>query len=743
VTEQAVLQDARRYWAMLHKRRGIVLTCLGASLVLAVLYNYTTRPVYRATTQILIDRDTPDVLPSKELVELVQGGMDYYQTQYQLLKGRSLAERAVERLKLQRHPELATGPMMNPWERVRRFFGRPPSAVVDSSGLPLSPAAGAFRSRVDVDPLPGSRLVNLHFRAYDPQVAADAVNMLAQLYIEQSLELRYTTSTEATGWLSERLREQQAKVEAAEKALQEYREREGLVNQEERQGLVVQKLEVLNGAVLDARTERIAKESLYNQIAAQGPGQIESFPLVLGSEPVQALKAELALLQREEARLSDTLGDRHPDMIRVRAQIRSTEERIRAEIRNVARAAESEYRTALAKEARLAATLEAVKKEAQETNRKSIEYGVLKREVETNRQLYQDLLTKTKQTGLETELKTTNIRVVEKAERPRGPISPNKMRNYQVAIILGLVIGIGLALGFEHLDNTFKSPEDVKAHLQVPFLGMVPDVGLRTAGGAVRGPNASQVLKNPSSAVADAYRVLRTNLIFTSAETTGRVILVTSASPGEGKTTTLANLATALAQNGAKVLAMDGDLRRPTLNHHFGLQKTPGLSDLIVGKAAASQAIQSTRVNGLQALPCGYQPPNPAELLGSPMMRQILEALRAHYDWVLIDAPPLLAIPDAAVLASLVEGVVLVLAAEVATKPAVMRAIDQIQNVGGKITGVVLNKVNLERNSYYYSQYYGEYYRSYYAEGAAGRTSSAEPPRRPAPRPPVRPARRV
>ena len=743
MTEQAVLQDARRYMAMLHKRRGIVLTCLGVSLATAVLYNYTTRPVYRATTQILIDRDTPNVLPNKELVELVQGGMDYYQTQYQLLKGRTLAERAVERLKLQTNPELATGPMMNPWERVRGFFGRPPSAVVDQSGLPLSPTAAAFRSRIDVDPLPGSRLVNLHFRAYDPQVAADAVNMLAQLYIEQSLELRYTTSTEATGWLSERLKEQQAKVEAAERALQEYREREGLVNQEERQGLVEQKLETLNGAVLDARTDRIAKESLYNQIAAQGPGQIESFPLVLGSEPVQALKAELAQLQKEEARLADTLGDRHPDMVRVRGQIRATQEKIRSEMRGVASAAESEYRTALAKEARLAATLEAVKREAQETNRKGIDYAVLKREMETNRQLYQDLLTKTKQTGLETELKTTNIRVVEKAETPRGPVSPNKMRNYQVALILGLLVGIGLALGFEHLDNTFKTPEDVKEHLSVPFLGMVPDVSVKTAGGASRGPVATQVIRSANSAVGDAYRVLRTNLIFTSAETTGRVIMVTSAVPGEGKTTTLANLAAALAQNGAKVLAVDADLRRPTLNQHFGLQKTPGLSDLIVGKSAASQAIQSTRIDGLQLIPCGYQPPNPAELLGSPMMKQILDAIRAHYDWVLIDTPPLLAMADAPVLCSLVEGVVLVLAAEVATKPAVMRAIEQVQSVGGKVLGVVLNKVNLERNSYYYSQYYGEYYRNYYAEGTAASRPASDGPRKTPPRPTARPARRA
>jgi exopolysaccharide transport family protein len=730
LSDQAVLQDARRYLAMLHKRRAIVVTCLGLSLLIAVVYNYTTRPVYQATTQILIDRDTPNVLPNKELVDLVQGGSDYYQTQYQLLSGRTLAERSVERLGLQKSQELATGPMMSPWERVQRLFGRVPPSTIDPSGMPLSPAVAAFRSRVQVAPVPGSRLVNLRFNAYDPSVAARAVNTLAQVYIEQSLELRFTTSTEATGWLSDRLKEQQAKVEVAEKALQEYREREGLVNQEGRGQLVDQKLETLNAAVLEARTERITKETLYNQIGSLGPGQVESFPLVLGSGPVQALKVELVALQKEEARLSETLGDRHPDMVRVRSQIRATEGKIRAEIKNVARAAESEYRTALAKEARLAANLESVKQEAQGSNRKAIEYGVLRRELEGNRQLYQELLTKTKQTGLETELKTTNIRIVEKAENPRAPVIPNRRRNYQMAVIVGLLLGVGLALGFEHLDNTFKTPDDIKEQLGVPFLGMVPEVDVRGGAAGARPQTPPHVIKNPNSAVADAYRVLRTNLIFTSAQTTGRVVVVTSANPGEGKTTTVANLAAALAHNGAKVLAIDADLRRPTLYQHFGVQKTPGLTDLIVGKSTASQAIQTTRIDGLQILPCGYQPPNPAELLGSPMMKQVLDALRSHYDWVLIDTPPILAMADTAVLSALVEGVVLVLGAETATKPSVARAIDQVHGVGGKVIGVVLNKVNLERNSYYYSQHYGEYYRSYYAEKGSKSRAAAEPERR-------------
>ena len=572
MTDQAVLQDARRYLAMLHKRRGIVVTCFLVSLSVAVLYNYTTRPVYQATTQILIDRDTPDVLPNKELVDLVQGGTDYYQTQYQLLRSRTLAERAVERLNLQTHPELATGPMTNPWERLRGFLGYPSSAVVDTTGLPLPPAAAAFRSRIQVEPVAGSRLVNLHFRAYHPQMAADAVNTLAQLYMEQALELRFTTSTEATGWLTDRVKEQHGKLLAAEQALQQYREREGLVDQESRGGLVDQKLGTLNGAVLEARTERIAKETLYNQISSLGPGQLDSFPLVLGSGAVLALKTELSALQKEEALLAESLGDRHPEMVRVRGQIRTTQDKIRGEIRNVARAAESEYRTALAREARLQASLDSVKNEAQAANRQSIEYVALQREVETNRQLYQDLLTKTKQTGLETELKTTNIRVIEKAETPRRPVSPKKARSYQVAVILGLLVGIGLALGFEHMDNTFKTPEDVREQLQLPFLGMVPDVGLKPTGGG----RIPQLVKSPNSAVADAYRVLRTNLIFSSApDTPGRVILVSSANPAEGKTTTLANLAVALAQNGAKVLAVDADLRRPTLYQHFGVTEDP------------------------------------------------------------------------------------------------------------------------------------------------------------------------
>jgi capsular exopolysaccharide synthesis family protein len=261
------------------------------------------------------------------------------------------------------------------------------------------------------------------------------------------------------------------------------------------------------------------------------------------------------------------------------------------------------------------------------------------------------------------------------------------------------------------MDNTVKTPEDIKA-LGMPFLGMVPNVAQRPGQpAAARAANTA----SPDAAVAEAYRVLRTNLIFSAPSEGGRALVLTSANPGEGKTTTTANLAVALALNGAKVLVVEADLRRPALHQHFRIQKTPGLSDLIVSKCQASQAIQSTRFKGLQVLPCGYIPPNPAELLGSVSMREIVLALRSCYDWVLIDTPPVLAMADTPVLCPLVDGVVLVVSAEQSPRPAVQRSVDQVVGVGGKITGVVLNRVDLRRNSYYYGQYYGEYYRSYYA----------------------------
>jgi succinoglycan biosynthesis transport protein ExoP len=718
IADTPLVHDMRRYLGIAHKRRGLLLTAIGLSLLVAVLHNYTTRPVYQATVQILIDKAQPKVLPGSQMVD---PGLQDMQTEYELLRGRALAESLVTEpaLSLQTSPELQTGPMMDPLERFqRRFLGRAPAVAVDNDGMRLSPAAAAVRSRISVEPLPGGRLVNLHFRAYDPGLAARAANTLADLYIQQRKKLRHDTSNLATNWLAERVDAQKEKLATAERALADYQKEHGIAVEG-----AASDSSALSAAAVNARMERMAKESALAQMRGVGSSQLASFPQISSSGSVQAARARIAELQSEQGRLSETLGDRHPDMMRVRNEMRQAEDKLHAEVRAAVRAFESEVQGARAREAALAGNLKSAKDDSLAVSSKSVELSALKREVESNREVYQALTDREKETGLESDLASldlTNVRIVDKAETPRAPISPNRTRNYQLALLIGLAVGMGLTFLFENFDNTVRTPEDVKA-LNLPFLGMIPAVA-PAAGTTTARPAA---LRYPEGPVAEAYRVVRTNLLFSSVVEGGRALIVTSSNPGEGKTTTTANLAISLAANGAKVLVVDADLRRPTLHQHFNISKTPGLSDVIVGKRQISEAIQSVRGKALHLLPCGYIPPNPAELLGSTVMRDIVRALKTRYDWVLIDTPPVLAMADTPVLCPFVDGIILVVASEASTRPAIQRAIDQLSSVGGTITGAVLNKVDLKRNSYYYSQYYGEYYRSYYSEAESPKKAVA------------------
>jgi succinoglycan biosynthesis transport protein ExoP len=712
-----ILEEVQQYLAVLHKRRGLILSILAVTLLFTTLYNETSVPLYEANAQLLIDLSAPNILPQKELVEQSHGGTDYYQTHFELLRGQRIAERVVERLGLTRRPELLHGAKTSALGRVRRVFGA--DARRRTTELSMAEASTAFREALRIDPISGTRLVNVRFRSSDPHLAAEAANGVAETYIDQSFELRFVSSSQATGWLSDRLREQQKKVADAERAVQQYREREGLVNLAERQGIIEQKLMALTASAVAARTERIEKETLYKQMLLLPPEELSAFPLVRSNAVVEQLRSHLVTLQDEEAHLAETLGDRHPAMVSLRARIVRCEEKIADETRALLDSVKADYDTAMQKEKRLRVNVEEAKREALAFNKKTLRCNALERAAEGHRKLLDDLTARAKETGLESELKTTNIRIVERARAPGAPVAPRRWRNYGLASLVGLLAALMIVLALEHIDNTIKTPEDVKVALGVPFLGMIP------AAPALRASEAFSslvLLHEPLSAAAEAYRVLRTNLIFSSPEATERIFVVSSTGAGDGKTTITANLSVALAQNGARVLAIDSDLRRPTLHQRLGLSKAPGLSDLIVGNCPLAEALQNTKVSGLQFIGCGYIPPNPAELLGSQSMKDLFTLLKKRFDWILLDTPPLLGMADASVLAPFVDGLALVVTAERSTRPALLRGIDQIAAVGGKLTGVVLNKVDLERNSYYYSQYYGEYFRSDYASSKSDST---------------------
>ena len=487
---------------------------------------------------------------------------------------------------------------------------------------------------------------------------------------------------------------------------------------DETQALLDQRLQSLTGALMEARTDRIAKEAVVKRMRALPAGELLTFPQGRG-EPARAVAAG-ARWPRPARRRP---GSRSPWARSIpsgsgcRRASRASTRRSRPRCRASLRTAENDYETARQHEASLEVELEAAKRTALRANRKGMELGSLRRGVEQGQKLLRDLETRTQETGLETQLRDTNVRIVEKASVPRAPILPRKTRNYQLALVLRP----------RHRD---RPHHPVRAHGQhgedarrrhpaarpaLPGHGSHRERRARVASAEPGRPGPAH--RHARAAVGGGRGLPRhphqPDLLRPVAQ--GAASSCSAApTPGEGKTTSVANLAASLAQNGARVLAVDADLRRPTLHRHFGLEHTPGLSDLVVGRAKMAEVVRSTSIAGLSILPCGYIPPNPAELLGSDALREVLQGLRKKHDWVLVDAPPILAMADTPVLCPFVDGLVLVVWSESSSRPALRRALDQIERVGGKLTGVVLNKVDLQRNAYYYGQHYGEYYRKYY-----------------------------
>jgi len=713
------------YLRVLHKRRWSALTVFLIVVVTVCLYTFTTPPIYEARVQILIEKEASNVVTFKEAVEQNQITDDYYQTQYRILQSRALARRTLETLKLWGDP------LFNPTSDRPGMLGTlaaAPASLVSrwfkSSSSPIEPpnsdetktqsrTVDRFLSNLIISPVRNSRLVDVKFEAPDPVLAASVANGLAKAYIEQNLEYKFLSSKEASDWLGQRLAEQRKQVEGSEQALQHYREQTDAVSLEERQNIVVQKLADLNAAVTRAKTERIQKEAAYNQIRAlqNDRSAVDTFPAILSNTFVQQQKTELADLQRQQAQLSEKLGPNHPDMVKVGLAIRTAEAKIQGEIAKVVQSMRNDYQQTLAQERSLTNALEQQKRDALELNRKGIAYGVLARDAASNRQIFDSLMQRTKETGISGELRTSNIRVVDPAETPRRPASPNVRGNLLVAFFGGSVLAIGLAFFFEYLDNRIKSPEEIKRHLGLPFLGMIPAL-------FDEGMTNPLINNGVPPDFCESFRAVRTNVLFSSAAEGSRSLVITSTGPGEGKSLVSANLAIGLAQSGLRVLLIDADMRKPRVHSVFGKPQEPGLSNVLVGSARASESVHTTTVPGLWMMSAGALPPNPAELLGSKRFSDLMASLGPHFDWVIVDTPPVMPVTDSAVVSHLTNGVLFVVGAEMTSRYAAQRAVEQLGHGHAKFVGVVLNRVDLRHNAYYYSQYYRREYAHYYSKHA-------------------------
>ena len=728
------------YVKVVYRRRWIALPVFLIVFVVGAINALREIPIYQARVQMLIQKDAPNAARLDQVFDSQNAwyDSDFYQTQFRILQSRTLARKTIDSMNLWKEPKLGHGPDPKPsisftayfWEGVytvvdlvKKPFADPPPPVVANKTTPADGETSGQSGRIDeflgglnVVPVRNSQIVEIHYTSSDPEFAAQAANAVAKAYIQQTTEFKFSASKDAADWLGDRLGEQRKAVEASESALQAYKEKNGGVSMTDgASNIVVQRLTELNSALTKAKTERINKEAAYNQLkSAQASGSIDSFPTILANEYIQKLRGDLSDLQRQQAQLADRYGERHAEVIKNRTAIQAADAKLRGELGKIVESVHSEYQAALSQEQSLQGALDAQKSEALSLNRKGIEYGVLQREAESNRQIYESLMQRTKETGITSESRATNVRIVDPAETPRGPISPNVGRELEVSFATGLFFAVAIAFGLEYLDNRIKSPQEMKAQLGVPFLGMVPSVGKDKMNGD---PLLSRAV--PAN-FAEAFKSIRTNVLFSSAEDGMRSVVVTSSGPGEGKSIVSANLAVALAQAGQRVLLIDGDMRRPRVHEIFGADQEPGLSNVLTGVAKSGDAIRRCpTIHGLWLLASGHIPPNPAELLGSHRFREFIGSLEEHFDWVVIDSPPVLVVTDSSIVANHASGVVFVVGSDKTSRQAARTAVEQLDAANARIIGSVLNRVNLTRHQYYYSAYYRKEYSKYYVSNAS------------------------
>ena len=482
----------RDYIRIILNRKWIILTVLIVLVTTVTIGSYKMIPVFQATTQLLIEKESPKVVNIEEVLAVDTSNIDYYKTQYEILKSHSLALKVIKTLSLENSPEFRPknkGPRINIKEKISLLFKkgtdivssektRETRMVMNNEGKKYNTLIKAYLEKLKIAPVRDSRLVNISFEGNYPEIITRIINTHARLYIESSLEGKFKASKDALGWINRQIEETKVNLQKSEEALQNYKEENNLIsiNFEERYNINIQKLNNLNNALTEAKTRRIGMENLHHQLTrlSTDPKEVESLPGVVENRLIQELKAQYVKMLGEYSDLAEKFGSEHPKMIRLKSTISKMENKIAYEIQNIAKSIEVQYEISKAKEKSISKALEDEKQIALQLNQKEIKYNVLKREVETNRALYESLLIRAKETGITEELKASNIVVVDPARIPDRPFKPNKKLNILLAIITGITLGIGLAFFFEYLDNTIKTPEEIEKYLHLPTLGVIP-----------------------------------------------------------------------------------------------------------------------------------------------------------------------------------------------------------------------------------------------------------------------------
>lgn len=716
------------YWAILRRRRWVVYLAVAVATLVALVGSFLATPMYRATATLQVERQNPEILTFKNVAAMdysYSAYSDFYQTQYKILSSEAVARKAVERRGLTEHPafEPESGGL-HPIAWLRSLL---PSSGSRRQADPVTRAVARLKSRLEVSPVRNSHLVQISWVAPDPDAASDVANAVVEAYIQFGMESAYTTSDQATEFLVNQIGTLKKEIAAIEERLQQYGEARRIVSIDDASNITLKALSDLSERRTAVRAALAEKEAVYRAVTGASP---DALPEVLRSDLISRLKQEYAAYEAEYSEKTRLFKDDWPGMQTLRSKLDQSRKRLDLETQEIARkvvlTAESDYRKALAEVRNLDALVDQQESAAQALKRDAVEYTNLQSEVRKKRETLNALIARQNEMALSTRLKemdvtSSNIRVVDRARPPLTPFRPNKKLNVILGLLVGLGLGVGMALFLDYLDNTIQRPEEIERLVGLPALAMIPHHGTpsptlarvrrREATPAVAETVDLVVHRDGRCAAAEAYRELRTALLLSNPGHPPRHILVTSSVPAEGKSATAVNLAVVLAQLGRSVLLIDSDLRRPRLHRVFDAENGRGVSTYLSGlEDDAKRLVVSTDVDHLDLFTSGPIPPNPSELLNSPVFGEMgAKLIGAGYDHVIYDSPPVLSVADAAIIASVVDATILVLRAGRTPRESLRLAVDKFSQGGIRPIGVVLNDLDVDSHLYAQYRYYGRY----------------------------------
>lgn len=680
------------YWNLVRKHRFLILGIVLSTLALGIALTLLMRPIYSASATVQIDREAARVFASETgnaPQESLVAGEEFFQTQYGLLRSRSLSERVIDSLGLASSNEAlealgAAAPVDTSSTEADRAKQRRELAVE------------TLQENLGVSPVRGSRLVNIGYSSPSPEVSARVANAFAENYIQSNLDRKFESSAYAREFLEDRINETRTRLEEAERQLVTYASNQQIINlggqneagEQTGGSLASQSLESFNTALAAATSARVAAEAKWN--AARG-NNVMTLPEVLQNPAIQRLTEERARLDGEYQQMLRIYQPDYPTMVPLKARIDEIDSQIASIAADIRRSIQNEYNISLTQERALRGRVAGSTAEVLDLADRSVQYNILRREVDTTRSLYENLLQQYRDAGVTGDLTNNNISIVDLAIPPEEPSKPNMLVNLVLALVLGCGLAAVAILVLEALDESLATPEDVEQKLHIPVLGLIP---LMETGQTV--PEALADVRSPLS---EAYYSLRTALQFSTPAGAPSTLLVTSARPGEGKSTTAFATAMNLARTGRRVLLIDGDLRNPSMHRNVGVENDRGMSNLLSGSATIDDVIQRTKTDNLFFIPCGPLPPSPAELWGSDSFTQFLTQALQEFDHIVIDGPPVLGFADAPLLAATASGTLFVLESRSTRRGQARGALQRLRMSRARVLGAAMTKFNVKKAS--------------------------------------------